>query len=358
MDTTSGRRTSSIGRSWSRRIVYGAAIVAGLIILALPLINACWPLINACWPLINACWLRHSRPHGHSDITLDVSPTGHQIVFNASGTGDWDLYILDLSTLRVRRLADTPAYELTPSFSPDGESVVYAAGLPGDLADHIFVRSIRGGEARQLTAADANDMTPRFSPDGNFVVFARDKTIGHGPPTLIAGTDDYDRGGSIHIVDRDGRDERQLTPDSMFAYSPEFTADGMSVVFFTPNGEFSVPVDGSASPLSIGQLEYDAKSSYVSLISYALVDYAPDYDVFVANADGTPRRQVTRSNSGSFKPVFTPAGDRLLFFRESWPDGPMGVPKYSLWEISVAGEDERLIAGPDLFDTPLAWRGR
>ena len=84
----------------------------------------------------------HDRPGGYGDVTFGIAPRGDALVFNASGMGGRDLYLLDLKTHRVRRIAETPDYEVAPGFSPDGNSIVYSAGKPGDRADYIFVRSL------------------------------------------------------------------------------------------------------------------------------------------------------------------------------------------------------------------------
>jgi Tol biopolymer transport system component len=83
---------------------------------------------------------------------------------------------LNLSDLKVTRIAETADYETAPSFSPDGLRIVYAAGVPGDRADHIFTIQHDGRAKAKLTDIDANDTSPRFSPDGKTIVFARDKT--------------------------------------------------------------------------------------------------------------------------------------------------------------------------------------
>jgi Tol biopolymer transport system component len=76
----------------------------------------------------------HDRPGGHSDVTFGISPSGDAVVFNASGKGGRDLYLLDINKRQVTQIAATPDYEVDPQFSPDGESVVYAEGprFPGD----------------------------------------------------------------------------------------------------------------------------------------------------------------------------------------------------------------------------------
>ena len=121
--------------------------------------------------MIHGCNNEHSRPGGHRDITFGISPAGDAIAFNAVGVGGRDLFLLDLKTRRVTRIAATPEYEVDPDFAPDGKWIVYAAGKPGDRADHLFLRSLDGKTVKQLTNADANDAEPAFSRDGALVTF-------------------------------------------------------------------------------------------------------------------------------------------------------------------------------------------
>jgi dipeptidyl aminopeptidase/acylaminoacyl peptidase len=132
-------------------------------------IASCLVACLVVWILLvlRGCMNEHYRPHGHGNISFGISSRGNTLVFNAVGLGERDLYLLDLETHRVTRIAPTPDYEVDPEFSPDGKSVVYAAGKPGDRADHIFLRSLDGQMVKQLTADDANDASPAFSPDGS-----------------------------------------------------------------------------------------------------------------------------------------------------------------------------------------------
>jgi Tol biopolymer transport system component len=84
----------------------------------------------------------HYRPIGHGDTTIAVSPIDDAIIFNAIGTEGRDLYRLNLSGLDVTRIAETTDYETAPSYSPDGLRIVYAAGVPGDRADHMRTSGI------------------------------------------------------------------------------------------------------------------------------------------------------------------------------------------------------------------------
>jgi hypothetical protein len=121
----------------------------------------------------------HPRPPLHGDIGFTLSPRD-ELVFNAAGDGGRDLFVLDLTTLRVALIAATRDYEVDPCRALDGKMIVYAAGQPGDRADHIFVRALHGGGSTQLTRGDVNDSGPVFSPDGTFIASTRDKVYKWG----------------------------------------------------------------------------------------------------------------------------------------------------------------------------------
>lgn len=293
----------------------------------------------------------HYRPIGHGDTTIAVSPMDDAILFNAVGTGGRDLYRLDLTNLNVTRIAETPDYETAPSYSPDGLRIVYAAGVPGDRADHIFTIRNDGGAKTQLTDIDANDTSPRFSPDGEMIVFARDKTYNWGG--LAA---NWEPGGVICLISADGTNLRQLTSDEDFAFEPYFSVDGTRIVYSTVNGRMSIPVDGSAAPQPLAGPFGAVPSCDGKAIAYSKGDYSPDLKIYIANADATLERVLTSRMGGCYRPVFTHADDRLFFLQEEWPDGPTGVPKFSLWEITVDGPSLRMLADPGLFDAPLNWK--
>jgi Tol biopolymer transport system component len=308
--------------------------------------------------VLPGCMNGHDRPGGHADITFTVSPRGDAIVFNAVGDGGRDLYRLDLATRRVNRIAATPDYEVAPAISPDGKSIVYAAGKPGDRADHIFLRWLNGQAVKQLTAEDANDAAPAFSPDGSLIVFSRDKTYNWGGLAS-----NWDGGGVLCVMNADGTGLRQITSDETIAIDPHFSPDGRTIIFWSEVGLYTVAADGSRPPSPLGGL--DGRDAVYSpdgrSIAFSMGQYAPDLRIYVAMANGTGIRRlpqpdegrVVSPGGGCFRPAFTPDGNRILFLLESWPDGGFGQPKESLWEMDVDGGHPREIAGYGLFDDPL-----
>ncbi len=293
----------------------------------------------------------HYRPIGHQDTTVAVSPDDAQLAFNAAGVGGRDLYLLDLQSRMVSRIAETSAYETSPSFSPSGKWLVYAAGVPGDRADHIFKIELGTKAQLQLTDVDANDTSPSFSPDGEFIVFARDKSYNWGG--LAA---NWEPGGVICLVRADGSNLQQLTADDEFAFDPHFSADGAWIIYSTPAGRMSIPIDGSTGPQPVAGPAQATPSHDGKLIAYCAGKYSPDLQIFIANSDATAERLLTSNMRGCSKPVFTHAGDALFYFQEHWANGPSGVPSFSLWKASIDGAAVDRIAGPELFDAPLRWK--
>src|SRR6185503_19105912 len=65
------------------------------------------------------------------------------------------------------------ALEEYPSWSPDGEELVFSRELAGIRS--IFVKNIASGEERQLTKGDYDQIQPSWSPDGKTILFVRSR---------------------------------------------------------------------------------------------------------------------------------------------------------------------------------------
>lgn len=100
---------------------------------------------------------------------VEVSPAGDKVVFQALGR----LWIRDLPEGTPHRLTtQTDHWELYPSFSRDGKSIVYTT-WDDDKLSTVRVVSSSGGEGRVLTTEPGHYAEPAFSPDGTTVVYRR-----------------------------------------------------------------------------------------------------------------------------------------------------------------------------------------
>ena len=70
--------------------------------------------------------------------------------------------------IAATRLRASTRLQVSPSFSPDGASVVYCSEVDG--VPHLFITPVDGGEERQLTRGDG-EAQPAWSPDGKRIAF-------------------------------------------------------------------------------------------------------------------------------------------------------------------------------------------
>lgn len=99
-----------------------------------------------------------------------TSPDGKWVVFNAVGY----LWRKELPAGKPRRITNGTDFEFEPSFSPDGNSVLYTTW--NDSASGALYKVNMQGTAKpiMLSKAKAIYRTPSFSPDGKMIVFIKD----------------------------------------------------------------------------------------------------------------------------------------------------------------------------------------
>ena len=107
------------------------------------------------------------------DVTMarfaEVSPDGDTVVFESLGR----LYTMPASGGTMRPLTgDDDALELFPSWSRDGDSIVYVRWTDEGLGE-IRVIGSNGRGGRTVTNAPGHYTRPHFSPDGETIVFEK-----------------------------------------------------------------------------------------------------------------------------------------------------------------------------------------
>jgi Tol biopolymer transport system component/tRNA A-37 threonylcarbamoyl transferase component Bud32 len=305
----------------------------------------------------------------HRNVAFDISPDGERIVFS---TADGDLYLLHLTTSLVSRLTETEDEESTPAFSPDGKSIVYAAGRKGNGAKSIYVRDFEGGRVRRLTdAADMIDRSPCYSRDGNRIVFAR----GHRKrPQTKAGWDQWD----ACVVRTDGGEPKRITRQEYHTVeSPRFSQDGATVLYsavvlradlsaaaltFDVDSEGSRPptlLSGNTepSPFAVWASEpaVAPDGGHVVVVSDRFKPY--HYDLLIMARDGSKPRSLGITSVSRFNrhPAFTPDGKCVLFLADVEPNARIH-PIYEMWQVSANGGEPKRIADRELFSSPLGWK--
>jgi hypothetical protein len=98
----------------------------------------------------------------------DISPDGKQIAFAALNGAIGDIFILDTDTGQVRNLTNDQFGDFSPTWSPDGKSLIYLARVSGN--DKLFRWDLAKGAKTQLTFGTHDDGGAQFV-DADTVVF-------------------------------------------------------------------------------------------------------------------------------------------------------------------------------------------
>jgi len=132
-----------------------------------------------------------------------------------------------ISKAKLTPLTVDPGFEGEPTFAPDGQTIAYVSDRTGNF--EIFLRQISGGPDLNITNNAADDMQPSFSPDGKQIAFVSSRT-GESDCLcfFIYGTDQPLMGGAIWIMPAFGGSPKKIVDNGTF---PSWSPDGSSLVF-------------------------------------------------------------------------------------------------------------------------------
>jgi len=168
---------------------------------------------------------------------LIYAGTGHRLRVRTAPRPDVqsDLWVSRPQGAEARRITRTrDLYEADPSWSPDGEWIVFAGDPEPDCPESrsdIHVVRADGSERRQLTdSAELRDTEPVWSPDGEWIAFTR------------ARRGDWLHGPDIMRIRPDGTGLAPLTESDDAEFSPQWSPSGHRLAFLvqaraTPSGQ-------------------------------------------------------------------------------------------------------------------------
>lgn len=110
------------------------------------------------------------------DITPSISPDGSHLMFSSRMNGYWNLYLINLATGHQTQLTDTPAYEGSPTWSPDNQWVAYESYADDNLEIYIQNAMDTSTAPIRLTEDDAADFSPAWSSAGRVIAFISSRT--------------------------------------------------------------------------------------------------------------------------------------------------------------------------------------
>ena len=140
-----------------------------------------------------------------------------------------------LENATLMPLTTEPGYEGEPTFSPNGETLAYVSDRTGNF--DIFLKQVSGGPDVQLTSSTADDVQPSFSPDGKQIAFVSTRASPTG--VLYPVADSPLVGGDIWIMSAlgdKGGNARRIVEGGNF---PSWSPDGAFLLYVS--GAFQSP---------------------------------------------------------------------------------------------------------------------
>ena len=267
------------------------------------------------------------------------SPDGTKLVFQSTRDGAKcdAIYVMDADGKNVKRVSSGKGRTTCAYFLPDGKRILYASThaaadtcpAPPDRSHgytwavydsyDLWTCDLDGKNAKRLTSEKGYDAEATLSPDGKRIVW-----------TSM-------RGGDLDLwsMNVDGTDVKQLTDRAGYDGGAFFSPDSKSIVW-----RAGYPEQGNLA--AFGQ--------YTELLNKGLVKPGK-MDLWIMDADGKHKRQVTSLAGASFAPYFTPDGSKIVF--ASNYEDPKGR-SFELYLVGLDGSDlERVTNAPPFNSFPM-----
>ncbi len=270
------------------------------------------------------------------------SPDGYSLVYQSTLEPDgktlrscYQIYTMDLDGTNVRRVSTGTGGTTCGFYFPGSRRVLFSSThvqsphCPPKLQKteryrwaldnyDIFSMNIAGTDLQRLTSAPGYDAEATVSPSGRKVVF----------------TSVRDGDLDIYSMNIDGTKITRLTTEIGYDGGAFYSPDNKRIVYRAHH------------PKTEEELE-----AYKELLKQNMVEPS-NLEIFIMNADGSQKTQVTKNGRSNFAPYFFPDGKRIIYSsNESTPPGHKGRPSFHLHMIGDDGNSPKQITTQGHFNS-------
>lgn len=235
-----------------------------------------------------------------------LSPDGGRMAVNRMdpGTGDWDIWLIDVARGVPQRITSDPGQDSDPVWSPDGKEIIFASERSGRLG--LYRQAVAGSAPAELVIMldDQRRALPSdWSRDGRYLLYSQATTgfasvwalplFGDRKPIQLIDNQFAPYGAHLSP---DGRwlafasfksgpgelyvrrflvpgQEQQISQGGGF--HPRWTKDGRELVYWAvPGGVNAVDFESDGTTFRVG-----ARRTLIQAPVLSLIDSRPHYDV-------------------------------------------------------------------------------
>jgi TolB protein len=309
-------------------------------------------------------------------VLLSTAPLIFNLRSQTASPQKTDLVLSQEKHLRNLRQLTFGGENAEAYFSSDGKKLIFQSTRAGHECDQIYTMNIDGSDIRLVSTGDGRTTCAYFFPGDKRILYSSTHLGGKQCPPrpdfsqgyVWAVYDSYD----IFTAKPGGLDLKQLTRTPGYDAETTISRQGKLVFTSTRGGDldiYTMDANGKNVKQLTNELGYDGgpfwaydgkqivyrayhpqsekeKADYVALLKQHLIRPTV-LDIWVMNADGSHKRQVTHLNKASFAPYFFPDGKRIIF--SSNVADPKGRD-FDLYKINTDGTGLERITYNDTFD--------
>lgn len=274
---------------------------------------------------------------GGNNAEAYFSRSGRQLIFQRQDQVDAGCdqeYVMNIDGSDVRRISNGKGRTTCGFFYADDKRVLYSSTFAHDSAcpappdrskgyvwpvGHLEIYSARadGSDLRPLTSNGAYNAEATVSGDGKRIIF----------------TSTRDGDIELYSMKVDGSDVRRLTNRVGYDGGAWYSPDGTKIIW-----RAAYPVTAADS------------ADYHGLLAQRLVRPSK-VELWIADADGSNARQISRLGGANFAPVFTPDGKKIIF-SSNYENPRSGA--FDLYLINPDGSGlEKVTTHPDFDSFPM-----
>lgn len=310
-------------------------------------------------------------------ISLLLLTVGTAAHLSKQQTSDKSLWVAGERHLRNIKQLTFGGENAEAYFSADDKQLIFQSTRDGRECDQIYTMNVYGSDVKLISTGAGRTTCSYFFPKGQRILYSSTHLGGKECPPRP----DFSKGYvwavyssfDVFTARPDGSDLKRLTETPGYDAESTITRDGKKIVFTSMrDGDldiYTMDADGRHVKRLTSELGYDGgpfwsydgkqivfranhpqtekeKADYVALLKNNLIR-PTTLEIWVMNADGSNKRQVTHNGKANFAPYFFPDSKRIIF--ASNMNDPRGR-NFDLYTINVNGTGLEQITFNDTFD--------